>query len=241
MVGSSSRENKQENNLTNSCEAPAKLSMESLQRTISDISLELMMTKELASNMEGTDKDDDDHHKNNKDLPAITEEEELAKCECCGMAEECTADYISRLRRKYSGKLVCGICAEAVNEEMEKKGVTREEALKEHMSACSRFNKLGRTHPLLYQAEAVKQILKKSSISGRARSLSPRDYKGINSSQRKSAGVLARSSSCIPTLGMISLLRGHADGRLSAVSAGFSLLFCVVSVVVDVAHGKGGQ
>uniref|UniRef100_A0A803QJA0 Uncharacterized protein n=1 Tax=Cannabis sativa TaxID=3483 RepID=A0A803QJA0_CANSA len=179
--------------------------MESLQRTISDISLELM-TKELASNIEGTDKDDEDHHKNNKDLPAITEEEELAKCECCGMAEECTADYISRLRRKYSGKLVCGICAEAVNEEMEKKGVTREEALKEHMSACSRFNKLGRTHPLLYQAEAVKQILKKSSISG-----------------------------------MISLLRGHADGRLSAVSAGFSLLFCVVSVVVDVAHGKGGQ
>ncbi|XP_062105823.1 uncharacterized protein LOC133817344 [Humulus lupulus] len=192
LMGSSSRE---QENLTSKPLPPPKLSMESLQRTMSDISLELMMTKELAAiNNEG---DGGDH--GHKDLPAISEDEELAKCECCGMAEECTADYISRLRRKFSGKLVCGICAEAVNEEMEKKGVTREEALKEHMSACSRFNKLGRTHPLLYQAEAFKQILKKSS-SGRAKSLSPRDYKGTTTGQRKSAGVLSRSSSCIPTI-----------------------------------------
>lgn len=169
--------------------------MESLQRTISDISLELI-TKEANIHHE-----EDDH---NDQLPAISEVEE-AKCECCGMAEECTADYIGRLRRKFSGKLVCGICAEAVSEEMEKKGVKRDEALKEHMSACSRFNKLGRTHPVLYQADAVKAILKKStssnSISARAKSLSPRDYKASTTTsggQRKGTGVLARSSSCIP-------------------------------------------
>ncbi|PON47413.1 hypothetical protein TorRG33x02_323340 [Trema orientale] len=194
LMGSSSS-SKSEQDVKSRFKPPPRLSMESLQRTISDISLELI-TKE-SIDVEG---------RQNNDLPAISEVEE-AKCECCGMAEECTPDYINRLRRKFSGKLVCGICAEAVSEEMEKKGVKRDEALKEHMSACSRFNKLGRTYPVLYQAEAVKEILKKSAsssnISARAKSLSPRDYKGTRSSGgqiRKGTGVLARSSSCIPTI-----------------------------------------
>ena len=192
-MGSSSISSREQENKS-TCKPPPRLSMESLQRTISDISLELM-TKKAINNEEDHD-----------NLPAISEVEE-AKCECCGMAEECTADYINRLRRKFSGKLVCGICAEAVNEEMEKKGVKRDEALKEHMSACSRFNKLGRTHPVLYQAEAVKEILKKSTsssnITARAKSLSPRDYKGSSATSggpRKGTAVLARSSSCIPTI-----------------------------------------
>lgn len=42
------------------------------------------------------------------------------------MSEECTAEYVKRLREKFSGKRVCGLCSEAVNEEMEKNAGKRE-------------------------------------------------------------------------------------------------------------------
>ncbi|XVF35426.1 hypothetical protein REPUB_Repub18cG0144700 [Reevesia pubescens] len=151
--------------------------MESLQRTISDISFELSKEAIDQATM----------------LPPISEVED-AKCECCGMSEECTPEYISQIRDKFSGKLVCGLCAEAINEEMEKNGGKREEALNEHMSACVRFNRFGRTHPVLYQAEAMREILKKCSRI-RAKSMSPRD----NKSGPKKGGI-TRSSSCIPAI-----------------------------------------
>ncbi|XP_004510298.1 uncharacterized protein [Cicer arietinum] len=148
-----------------------------LQRTVSDISFEL--TKETIDNLK---------------LPSISEVED-AKCECCGMSEECTPEYIERVRSKFEGKWVCGLCAEAVKEECEKNGGKKlGEALSSHMSACVRFNKYGRAFPVLYQAQAMKEMLKKSNLDGRirAKSISPRDKKG--------GGGLARSSSCIPAL-----------------------------------------
>ncbi|KAJ8555502.1 hypothetical protein K7X08_012998 [Anisodus acutangulus] len=157
---------------------PPKLPMDGLQRTISDISFEL--SKEAAL----TDRDDQNEKKL---LPPISEVED-AKCECCGMSEECTPEYVKRVREKYSGKLICGLCSEAVKEEMEKIGGKKlEEALNEHMNACSKFNRLGRDYPVLFQAEAMREILKKS----RGKSLSPRDNK---------KGGIARSSSCIPAI-----------------------------------------
>lgn len=164
--------------IKSSVSKPRPLSMGSLQRTISDISFEL--SKESAI----------DHHAT---LPPISEVVEDAKCECCGMSEECTPEYISQVRDNFLGKLICGLCAEAINEETEKNGGNREEALNDHMSACARFNRLGRTHPVLYQAEAMREILKKSSSRSRAQSMSPRDEKS-----GPSKGGIARSSSCIP-------------------------------------------
>ncbi|XP_058180899.1 uncharacterized protein LOC131299271 [Rhododendron vialii] len=158
---------------------PPRLSTDGLQRTISDISYEL--SKEAMD------------IKLNSTLPAISEVED-AKCECCGMIEECTPEYIDRVRDKFFGKWVCGLCAEAVEEEVEKNGGKREEALGTHMSACVRFNKLGRAYPVLCQAEAMREILKKSN-SVRAKSISPRDNKG----GMKKSGI-ARSSSCIPAI-----------------------------------------
>ncbi|XP_049377774.1 uncharacterized protein LOC125842517 isoform X1 [Solanum stenotomum] len=160
---------------------PQKLAIDNgLQRTISDISFEL--SKEVALVVS-------DHNNIEKNvLPPISEVED-AKCECCGMSEECTLEYVKRVKEKYSGKLICGLCSEAVKEEMEKNGGKKlEEALNEHMNACSKFNRLGRAYPVLYQAEAMREILKKS----RAKSLSPRD------TQKK--GGIARSSSCIPAI-----------------------------------------
>ena len=161
---------------------PKLVSLESLQRTISDISYELK--KELPSTTTTNDQ---------AKLPPISEVED-AKCECCGMCEECTPGYIRRVREKFNGKLICGLCSEAVKEEMEKNGGKREEALSEHMSACVKFNRFGRTHPVLFQVEAMKEMLKKNS-STRAKSLSPTD---VNNGQKK--GGITRSSSCIPAI-----------------------------------------
>ncbi|CAN1168405.1 hypothetical protein LINPERPRIM_LOCUS19195 [Linum perenne] len=107
------------------------------------------------------------------------------------MSEECTPEYIDRIRSKFLGKLVCGLCSEAVKEEMVKKKVGLEEALGLHMSACSRFNKFGRAYPVLSQAEAMREMLKKSTR--RVKSFNPK-------SGAPKVGGLARSSSCIPAI-----------------------------------------
>ncbi|EEF46398.1 uncharacterized protein LOC8273793 [Ricinus communis] len=158
---------------TNNCSKPPRMSNENLQRTISDISFE--MSKEAIVDIK---------------LPPISEVED-AKCECCGMCEECTPEYIDRIRNKFLGKWICGLCAEAVKEEMEKDGGKKiEDALNAHMSACARFNKFGRAYPVLFQAEAMREMLKKNTR--RTKSFSP---KGA----QKNGGI-ARSSSCIAAI-----------------------------------------
>ncbi|CAI0409036.1 unnamed protein product [Linum tenue] len=155
--------------------------MQSLQRTVSDFSFHLT-TKEAATG---------------KQLPAVGEaaavleegEEEMAKCECCGMAEEFTPQYVKRVRDKFMGKMVCGMCAEAIGREAEKNGGEREAAVKDHMKACARFNGLGRKYPVLYQADAVKEILKKK-----------RSQAGKAAAGAGGGGGLARSSSCMPAI-----------------------------------------
>ncbi|CAK9310678.1 unnamed protein product [Citrullus colocynthis] len=171
---------------SNNFSKPPRLSSNGLQRTISDISMEL--GKELAitsDTKQGA-------------LPPISEIED-ARCECCGMCEEYTQEYIDRMRDKFLGKWICGLCAEAVEGEVEKHGGSKEAALNSHMSACVRFNKLGRAYPVLFQAEAMREMLKKSRMDGRdgfrAKSLSPRDKAAV---QKK--GGIARSSSCIPAI-----------------------------------------
>lgn len=158
---------------------PPRLSNNNLKRTISDIAFELHkeIDREIADS---------------KALPPISEAED-AKCECCGMCEEYTPDYVKRVREQFCGKWICGLCSEAVKEEMEKNGGNCEEALDTHMNHCARFNNVGRAYPVLCQAQAMREILKKSSRI-RAKSMSPRDLKG----PRK--GGITRSSSCIPAI-----------------------------------------
>ncbi|PWA44207.1 hypothetical protein CTI12_AA528540 [Artemisia annua] len=173
------------NNAKSNLQKPSRLSMETLQRTISDISFEL--SKEV-----------DDVVADQLNLPTISEVED-AKCECCGMSEECTPEYIARVREKFLGKLICGLCSEAVKEEMEKSGGKIEDALSEHTRVCVRFNRFDRTNPVLFQATAMKEMLKKSQDGNRAKSLSPRDQKrGYGNVINK--GGLTRSSSCIPSI-----------------------------------------
>lgn len=62
-------------------------------------------------------------------------EVEAAKCECCGFTEECTPAYIAAVRAEYLGRWVCGLCAEAVGDEIRRGGtITTAEALDRHVA-----------------------------------------------------------------------------------------------------------
>lgn len=61
------------------------------------------------------------------------------------------------------------------------------------MSACTKFNRIGRAYPVLYQVEAIKEILKKSSTRGK--SMSPRETAAGHRN-----GRIGRTSSCIPAI-----------------------------------------
>ncbi|KAJ1254631.1 hypothetical protein BS78_03G027900 [Paspalum vaginatum] len=168
---------------------PRRISMEGLQRAMSDLALELARDNKKASAGDAA-------AKQQLLLPAITEQHqqqvEEARCECCGMQEECTPEYVRRVRDRYCGRWVCGLCAEAVNGEAESRhGGRTDEALAAHMAVCGRFNRVGRANPVLMQTEAMREILRK-----RSRSKSPRDH--VHGGPAVAA--LARSSSCIPAI-----------------------------------------
>ncbi|XP_025810439.1 uncharacterized protein LOC112888440 [Panicum hallii] len=63
-------------------------------------------------------------------------EVEKAKCECCGFTEECTPAYIAAVRAEYLGRWVCGLCAEAVGDEIRREDgtLTTAEALDRHVA-----------------------------------------------------------------------------------------------------------
>ncbi|GER38055.1 hypothetical protein STAS_14512 [Striga asiatica] len=169
---------------------PPKLS--NIERTISDISFEFTAHQTLINDDTKIKNNDKYYNKENPDM-----EVEDAECECCGMSEECTPEYVRRVREKNCGRMVCGLCSEAVKEEMGKNGGSREEAVRAHVSACAGFNRVGRAFPVLCQAEAMREILRKS----RAKSLSPRDKGGTTNNNKSGTNCrILRSSSCIPAI-----------------------------------------
>ncbi|OIW18757.1 hypothetical protein TanjilG_13509 [Lupinus angustifolius] len=68
-------------------------------------------------------------------------EVESVKCDSCGFTEECTISYISKLRQKYQGRWLCGLCVEAVKDEVVRSNrlITTEEALNRHIIFCREF------------------------------------------------------------------------------------------------------
>ncbi|KQK23323.1 uncharacterized protein LOC100836590 [Brachypodium distachyon] len=51
-------------------------------------------------------------------IEAAAAEVEWAVCACCGLREECTAAYAAGVRARYAGRWLCGLCGEAVGEEL---------------------------------------------------------------------------------------------------------------------------
>ncbi|XP_059291199.1 uncharacterized protein LOC132044709 [Lycium ferocissimum] len=86
---------------------------------------------------------------------------ELAKCECCGLKEDCTQDYINEVKANFEGKWLCGLCSEAVRDEVDrgkniKQVLVMEEALKAHMSFCRKYIN---SNPAICIADGIRQML----------------------------------------------------------------------------------
>ncbi|XP_051129882.1 uncharacterized protein LOC127250571 [Andrographis paniculata] len=85
---------------------------------------------------------------------------ELVKCECCGLKEDCTQDYISEVKSKFEGKWLCGLCSEAVRDEVKKKSASRvDEVVKAHMS----FRKEYKSNPAVQVADGMRKMLRRRS------------------------------------------------------------------------------
>ncbi|KAL0394108.1 UNVERIFIED_CONTAM: hypothetical protein Slati_4377000 [Sesamum latifolium] len=130
-----------------------------------------------------------------KDLESIVELDETileAECECCGMKEECTNEYISRIRNSYSGKWVCGLCSEAVKERLRQLGPDRpvgiEEAMITHANFVQEFNNTTRLNPKLSLTFAMRDIAKRSGEKRKILSAA-----GMHK-------IITRTSSCVPRI-----------------------------------------
>ncbi|CAN6464873.1 unnamed protein product [Victoria cruziana] len=86
---------------------------------------------------------------------------ELMKCECCSLKEDCTQEYISVVKAEFTGKWLCGLCAESVRYEMTRGKVASgiEDAIKSHMSFCRKF----KSNPAVNVADGMCQLLRKRS------------------------------------------------------------------------------
>ncbi|KAJ7189776.1 hypothetical protein O6H91_16G007800 [Diphasiastrum complanatum] len=121
-------------------------------------------------------------------------EADHAKCECCGLLEECTQAYVERVRGVFCSHFICGLCAEAVKEDhcrMRTKDpvASVEDALHTHMTVCLQFNCTVREDPAVHvatAAAAMRQLF----------------LRRIQSSKRiPTPGAITRSSSCLPAIG----------------------------------------
>jgi hypothetical protein len=94
-------------------------------------------------------------------VTGIQEEVEYASCDCCGLIEECTPAYISLVRSRYNGRWICGLCGEAVEEEITRStdlAISSEQALERHVSFCRAV----RSPPADHLINAVRNLLRKS-------------------------------------------------------------------------------
>ncbi|KAL8026312.1 hypothetical protein ABFX02_14G018300 [Erythranthe guttata] len=113
---------------------------------------------------------------------------ELVKCVCCGLKEDCTQDYISEVKAKFDGKWLCGLCSEAVRDEVNrgKKQCGTDEAVKAHMSFCRKY----KSNPAVRVADGMRQML----IRRRSGDMTPSSQSSSSSSSSKK---YSRSSSSI--------------------------------------------
>jgi len=125
----------------------------------------------------------------NHAIKSNNDQEQLAECECCGMSEDCTPTYISRVKSSFCSKWVCGLCAKAVKEKMRRDPIlAMEEALDSHATLCKQFNGTTRLNPKLSLATAMRDIARKSS----QRRSSSGDQCGLPK--------IGRTMSCVPRI-----------------------------------------
>jgi hypothetical protein len=133
--------------------------------------------------------------------------EEVA-CDCCGFTEECTAPYTAGVRARYGGRWICGLCGDAVGEELGRASlpISPAEALDRHACVCRRGSAppspAGSADDLI---EALRMLLRRrlGSPPRKVRSTpsSPRRAAAIGSVAAVAAGSsLGRAESCFAAL-----------------------------------------
>jgi hypothetical protein len=107
---------------------------------------------------------------------AAVVEVEWAECACCGLREECTPTYAAGVRARYGGRWLCGLCGEAVGEELAAAGggagddgsvvVEVEAAIARHAAFC---RALGCRSPAAAERliAAVRRLLRGAGEGGR--------------------------------------------------------------------------
>ncbi|GAB4850030.1 hypothetical protein Ancab_029328 [Ancistrocladus abbreviatus] len=128
---------------------------------------------------------------------------ESAKCDCCGLTEDCTPAYIERIRERYTGKWICGLCAEAVKDEVVRSDrlISTEEALARHLNVCRKFrSSCPPADSTVHLITAVRQILRRSLDCPRGLRSTPASPTRRRDEEIDRPAVLARSGSCFPTL-----------------------------------------
>ncbi|CAK7352418.1 unnamed protein product [Dovyalis caffra] len=133
--------------------------------------------------------------------PSPQLEVETVKCDSCGFTEDCTPAYISRVRERYQGRWICGLCGEAVKDEVLRSDrlISTEEALNRHISFCKDFRSSSTPanqteHPIFVMG----RILRRSLDSPRAlRSNSSSVLPDVDKIEGSS---LVRSGSCFSAL-----------------------------------------
>ncbi|KAJ6698263.1 hypothetical protein OIU79_011730 [Salix purpurea] len=92
-----------------------------------------------------------------------------------GCGKECTPAYISRVRERYGGRWICGLCAEAVKDETcrAKTDISTDEALKQHTKFCQQFrSSTPPRNPTEELISAIKQLLRRGLDSPRKKKCS---------------------------------------------------------------------
>ncbi|KQK13237.1 uncharacterized protein LOC100828539 [Brachypodium distachyon] len=89
----------------------------------------------------------------------------VVSCECCGLEEECTGEYIGGVRAYFAGRWLCGLCSESVKYEAGRKRAggsanSTEDAVRAHMAFC---RMLRRRDPAERVAEGMCQLLRTAS------------------------------------------------------------------------------
>ncbi|KAM3267832.1 putative protein isoform X2 [Capsicum chacoense] len=142
---------------------------------------------------------------------AATIEVDCAKCDCCGLTEECTLAYIETIRELYQGKWICGLCAEAVKDEMLRceRLINAEEALSRHLNFCKKFSSSSPpVDPTVHLIAAMRQLLRRSLDS--PKSLRSMPCSPSRNSREMQPNVLVRAESCIPTISLVESAAYHA-------------------------------
>lgn len=125
-------------------------------------------------------------------------EVKMVNCDSCGFAEDCTPEYIMQIREKYNGRWICGLCVEAVKDEVLRSDgkISTEEALERHITFCLNFQSSSPPsstleHPIF----AMGRIIRKSLDSPKGLQSTP-----TSPVQRVRRPPLLHSESCFSSL-----------------------------------------